>query len=63
VRQASALTHESGHASPQIVNREHSEHNCIVLSRVVCHMYTGGDSMDDRPSCKYLMRLYYIMMH
>jgi len=26
-------------------------------------MYTGGDSMDDRPSCKYLMRLYYIMMH
>jgi len=38
--------HESGHASPQIVNREHTEYNCIVLSPVVCHMYKGDDSME-----------------
>ena len=46
MRQASALTHESVHASPQIVNREQSEHNCMVLSPVVCHVYKGGDSME-----------------
>ena len=42
------MTHESGHALPQIVNREQSEHNCmvLVLSPVVCHVYKGDDSME-----------------
>ena len=31
VRQASALTHERGHASPQIVNSEHLDDGAIRL--------------------------------
>jgi len=37
------MTHESGHALPQIVN---CGHNCMVLSPVVCHVYKGDDSME-----------------